>query len=160
MTPWTDDELRLYELALAQAERGTNQQQSVLDHLRTRAVGLIAIGSGVATFVGVQADVGSGNLGNAGKAGLALYLVSVLLAAFVLLPRRDWKFQHDAKRIIQQFDEPPRPGEYAETVRNLALRTEEHRKKNKDKLATLTYAYAAGVVLLGVQVVLWVVEAR
>ncbi|HEV8115077.1 MAG TPA: hypothetical protein VGP53_02480, partial [Acidimicrobiales bacterium] len=51
-----DDREQLHKLALDEAERAVTQQQAVLEQVRTRAVGLIAVGSGVAAFVGVRAE--------------------------------------------------------------------------------------------------------
>lgn len=159
--PAERDKERLYELALAEAERAIVQQQAVLEQLRSRAVGLVAVGSGVATFVGVQA-ARSGPSGwwlaasvVAYAAGLGLYLWGVWLAARVLMPQKGWKFSVDAHQIVAAGDSMANPGEYSAYVRRLARWTQDDRNVNQPKLNALTDLYAQSIKLLGGQVGCW-----
>lgn len=159
----TYDREQLHKLALDQAERGVGQQQVVLEQLRTRAVGLVAVGSAVATFVGVR--TGGATLHGFGLfaylAGLTAYVGALSAAAYVLWPRA-WVFSNDSKKIILDADDVEDAqivGEYGRYLRDLALWTEQHRKENKAGLDCLMKVYSVSVILLGLQVGCWLLVA-
>ena len=157
-----DDKERLYRLALDEAERAIVQQQAALEQLRTRAVALVAVGSGVATFVGVRTDRDLRGLNLLGYgSGVAAYVCSVGLAIWILWPRRNWVFSMDANVIVTSVDaKPDTRGEYSDYVRKMARWTWGHREENQAKLRRLMTLYTWSLGLLGLQVLCWLVAAR
>lgn len=155
------DREQIHKLALDEAERGVAQQQTVLEQIRTRAVGLVAVGSGVATFVGVRVTGLEGFSLAVYLFGVATYAGTLAMAAYLLWPRT-WVFSNDASKIIADVDDVDDiglPGEFGRYVRDLALFTEGHRKRNKAQLDCLMKVYSASIVLLGAEVGCWLLVA-
>ena len=101
-----------YELSLRALER----QERTLDELRSRTGLLLAAASLSASFLGARAaDAGSGWLT---AAALTMFVVSIMLAAYVLFPEQRFVFSLRGSALIEF--EADDPGGLAETYRRLA----------------------------------------
>lgn len=143
-----------YEVAYQEAIRGLSQQASVLDSLHTRA-GLLLTAANVVTALFAVEAITDRSITPGGGVAIALYLLSMGLAIYVLLPRTVWVFAWDAQKVtgIIEGDEEPN---LAELHRMMAWRSERAWRGNAEHLRRLFNAFKYGCVALGGEVVLWV----
>jgi hypothetical protein len=135
-----------------------DRQAASLDSLRSRALAMLSVSALVAGFFGSQLPSGhqSARVILAVVAALVFFAVTVGLALVVLIPKRDaWHFAHflgpwfakiDAKNLTP-----------IDVTFRLAQHFEGYRIENKTKLERLYRCLSAICILVGLQVVVWVV---
>jgi hypothetical protein len=92
----------LAELAFEQSQRRLDKQERVLEELRARTAILLAASSLAASFLGNEAFGGSGWDALA-VAAAAAFLVTMLSAVYVLLPRKRFVFSLIGSAVFEQF---------------------------------------------------------
>jgi hypothetical protein len=92
----------LAELAFEQSQRRLDKQERVLEELRARTAVLLAASSLAASFLGTEAFDSSGWDALAVTAGVA-FLVTMLAAVYVLLPRKSFVFSLIGSAVYEQF---------------------------------------------------------
>jgi len=92
----------LAELAFEQSQRRLDKQEGVLEELRARTAILLAASSLAASFLGKEAFQGSGWDPLAVLAGAA-FLVTMLSAVYVLLPRKRFVFSVIGSAMYEQL---------------------------------------------------------
>ena len=146
----------VYELVYEEARRGLDLQRASLDALHTRAGTLLAAAALTTTFLGGQALRDSGGPTCLEWLAIAAFVGVAVLTILVLLP---WKFQWalPASDLVNNYvDADPQP-ETNEVLRDFALFHGESKIDNKTTLETLQWCFRIAAVLLGCEVVLWLI---
>jgi hypothetical protein len=92
----------LAELAFEQSQKRLDKQERVVEELRARSAVLLAASSLAASFLGNQAFGGSG-WDLTAVAAAAAFLVTMLAAVYVLLPRKRFVFALIGSAVYEQF---------------------------------------------------------
>jgi hypothetical protein len=92
----------LAELAFEQSQKRLDKQERVLEELRARTAVLLAASSLAASFLGNEAFGGSGWDATAVVAAAA-FLVTMLAAVYVLLPRKRFIFSLIGSAVYEHF---------------------------------------------------------
>jgi hypothetical protein len=147
----------LEETLLAQAQRQFDQHVANLESLRNRAVSVLGIGGVVAgLFVG-RLDA---SLNGYSWAALALFLVTVLCAVFVVVPRGGPVLSEDLRSSFdwyRAYGSQPRAVDVY--LVGIAANLNRDNALNRRTLRAVTVVFAAECTLLGVQMLLWVLGA-
>jgi hypothetical protein len=138
-------------LALELARSAIKDQTDRLIDLRSRAGTLLAAASIAGTFSG---GVTRGALGAVAYAALVAYVLCVGACIYVLLPHQ-LSTEFRGTILVSAASEAGATDE--ETFEAVAGWLEVVRGENAEKVDDLTRWYAAAAVLLGVEVVLWIV---
>lgn len=144
-----------YALAYQESVRGLTQQAGVLDNLRTRAGLLITAANVVTAFLAAQAITNRPGIGPGGTLAIAAFLVTMGLALYILLPKGEWNFAFDAKKLVTMI-EGDRYSSIGALHRRLAELNEDSQTDNARKLDAMFVAFRLGCVALTVEVLLWV----
>jgi len=154
-----EDQGDLYQLAYDEATRAVEQQAAALDNLRSRVGTFLAVVSLSTSFLGGIALQGKAPVGRLSWAAIGVFLLAVGLALFLLVPtgRRRWVFSMNAKTIVEEYAEGEHPRDLATAHRYLALYLQGHFDRNAERLDRLYWLFTAASVLLGAEVVLWLV---
>jgi hypothetical protein len=147
----------LEETLLAQAQRQFDQQVANLESLRNRAVSVLGIGGVVAgLFVG-RLDA---RLNGYSWAALALFLLTVLCAVFVVVPRGGPVLSEDLRSAFDWYQTYGRAPQATEAyLIGTATNLNRDNVLNRRTLRAVTTVFATECVLLGVQMLLWVLGA-
>lgn len=146
-----------YELAFSEARRALEDQERVVNELRTRAGVLIAAAAMSTSFFG-GAAIADRTLGVTGWIGVLSFVLLGGTVVSVLWPRQDWTFTVDAEDFIAEYLEPldADPLDLVGIHRDLALHMARSHKDNREQLRRLLAALRAGVLLLVAEVLAWV----
>lgn len=135
----------LAELAFEQSQRRLDKQERVLEELRARTAILLAASSLAASFLGREAFGDSGWDALAVAAGVS-FLVTMLAAVYVLLPRRRFVFSLIGSALYEQFYDL----EQQEVHRRLAYDLDRFWEENDLEIARLRWGVqlaAAGLIV-------------
>jgi hypothetical protein len=146
-----------YELLLTEAVRQLDAQLRDLDQLRTRASWLISACAVSTSFLGAGV-VRVGSLD--GLAGLAIVMFCAALGIAL------WAMAGPVSRVPAGFSPDAIEREWIEVrgldedqIRlNLALQIEQAVKQNEDKLDTRRRGLTISAVMLGLEIVVWLLE--
>jgi len=152
-----EDRDAVYQLAFEEARQAVAQQVGALDDLRGRAGTLLAVASLSTSFLGGIALQDKALEGWLSWAAIGAFLGVVAVTLALLVPRPRWVFGTSAKVIIGQYAEGEHPRDLATTHRFLALHLEGHEDRNAKRLNRLYLLFTAASVLLGGEVLLWLV---
>ncbi len=158
MSGW-DEDPRL-ALVYDEAARTLEQQQAVVESIRVRA-GILLSAAAVATsfLAGVALDERRGLTGWSAWGATGSFLVVGGLCLAILWPRRRWTFRPNAKKLIRDYiDAEDIPATLTEMQRDLAIHMENWATTNSWKMRWLFYYFQAACLLLGVEVLLWIVD--
>lgn len=147
-----------YALAYDEAKRALDAQEAVVNELRSRASVLLASAAVTTSFFGARA-LSEGNPDVwAWIALISFVLVSVAVLA-ILWPQRDWVFTLNATTFIETYVEDPAGAlEISAIHRDLELHMSASYVANAVQLGRLFIAFRAGVVLLAVGSIAWLVN--
>jgi hypothetical protein len=135
----------LAELAFEQSQRRLDKQERVLEELRARTAILLAASSLAASFLGKEAFDRSGWDVLTVVAGAA-FLVTMLAAVYVLLPRKRFIFSLIGSAVYERFYDFERP----EIHRRLAYDLDRFWEENDLEIARLRRGVqlaAAGLIV-------------
>ncbi|SRR6266566_5518917 len=152
-----EDRDAIYQLAYEEARRRLGEQVGELDNLRTRAGTLLAVVLLSTSFLGGVVLQGKTPHDWLSWVAIAAFLGAVAIILVLLAPRRDWVFGNSAKTIIEDYAEGQPPRDLATTHRHLALYLEKNEDKNASRLDCLYWLFTAASVLLGGEILLWLV---
>ena len=143
-------------LAYNEALRGVTQQQAVLDGIRARASALLGIAAVSASFLGGVAFKDAGPRGLSWIPIVAFVAVGVL-AIWILLPVRGWKFSFDVNILVTDYVEGSSPAKLDEMYRDLALHLGRHYTTNEQRLTRLFLKFKLASAILVFEVVCWLI---
>jgi hypothetical protein len=152
-----EDQAAIYQLAFEEARRRIGEQVSELDNLRTRAGTLLAVISLSTSFLGGIVLQDKPPHGWLSWAAIGTFLSAVVITLVLLVPRRRWVFGMSATVIIEGYAEGEHPRDLATTHRWLALYLEGREDENTRRLDVLYWLFTAASVLLGAEILLWLV---
>jgi hypothetical protein len=146
----------LAQLAFVQSQRRLDKQERLLEELRARTAIVLAASSLAASFLGNEAFGGSGSWAIAAVAGVA-FLVTILAAVYVLLPRKRFIFALIGSALYEQLYDL----EQAEVHRRLAYDLDRFWEENDLEIASLRRGVqlAAGGLLVEVLALIALVAA-
>ena len=150
-----EDRDAIYQLAYDEAKQAVAQQVGALDNLRTRAGTLLAVASLSTSFLGGIVLQDKAPEGWLSWAAIGAFLGAVAITLVLLVPRPRWLFSTSTKVIIEQYAEGEHPRDLATAHRHLALHLEGHEDRNARRLNRLYGLFIAASVLLGGEVLLW-----
>lgn len=144
-------------VAYEQSLRALDHQVGVLDETRARTGILLAAASIVTSFLGSAA------LGQSGVDVLAILAVLAFLAAvglclWVLVPRRDWRFNLGATMLLEDWADEPRSGDVAAMQGFIATRIEANWRHNRGRIDGLQRLFASAVGFLAIEILLWTIK--
>jgi hypothetical protein len=144
------------KLVYDEAVRGWSLQSSVLDELRSRTGVLLAAASVAAALLGSADLEKHQEFTVIGLFALGAFILVVLGCLWVLWPKGDWTFSHDARSTLDAYlgDDSGLNDMYE----NLAIKTEEYRDENDRKLSTQFCAFRVASFALGASIVLWLID--
>lgn len=137
-----------FSLALEEARRALDQQQTDLNSLRDRAGNLFQFGALSAGFIGAVALRGDAEITLWTRAGVIAFAVLAVLLVYVLKPRT-FTFTNDATVMLDHTDWD-RPND--EIAEHLARHLEKHNQRNAKRIKKMMKGYTAGMVALLVEV--------
>jgi hypothetical protein len=152
-----EDRDAIYQLAYDEAKQAVAQQVGALDNLRGRAGTLLAVASLSTSFLGGIVLQGKAPHEWLSWAAIGAFLGAVAITLVLLVPRPGWVFGTSAKVIIEDYAEGEHPQDLAATHRRLALYLEGHEDSNAKRLRRLYWLFVAASVLLGGEILLWLV---
>lgn len=143
-----------WELVFSEALRALSFQQSTLDNLRSRATLLTAGAALVSSALGAPSL--SGNRWGAASIVAITALGGVLIAVGIICaPLWRWRFVASAGQLTKAVE----LGFSADTIRrNLAGDFESWLDRNERKLRWLQWYFTAGLALLLVEMVAWLIQ--
>jgi len=133
------------------------QQAAALDNLRSRAGTLLAVVSLSTSFLGGIVLQDKDPEGWLTWAAIGTFLCAVALMLVLLIPTRHWVFSMSAKVIVEQYAEGEYPRDVSTAHRYLALYLQDHFDRNGKRLNRLYWLFIVASVLLGGEVLLWLV---
>lgn len=142
-----------YQLAWETTLRTVDEQRITLTEVRQRANGLLTAALGTGGVITSLVLTGNADDVTAlGYAGIALIAMACLIVfgctAFIWYSKKDWVFNLDAKRMVDDIDEGKTT---ADNIRkNQSKRMNTHIRNNRDKLNCLMRAFnvSLGIMLL------------
>jgi hypothetical protein len=146
------------ELIYAAAVRSVERQEQALDEIRSRVGVLLGAASVVVSFLGTRSVVSGHPIGAAGKVGGAAFVGVAVIAALTLAPWPGWSFGFDPWKLHRAQVRAPRSVEAASMAMTIGLG--KARKANANKLRWFYRGLVFGILLLGVEVVAWLIEVR
>lgn len=158
---YTEGDPRL-RLVWEESFRAVERQHDGLDGLHSRAAALLGAASIAAGFLGATA------LGEAQKftaamwVGAGAFAVIGVLAAWILLPRKGWKFHRQAEVLMSGYIDHETPADIDEMHRELAKHLESDYKANDGKLTWLYWWLSVSCLALAVEILafLWDLRGR
>ena len=140
-----------YELSLRRLDR----QENALSELRARTGTLLAASAVAASVLGTHA-LDRSHLRETAILGIGSFVVSILSAAFVLLPKQDLVFSISGSVLVEaeQSDE----GGIGETYRRLSFWIDGFAEANDIRLQAIIRAYKIATLALVFEVILWSIE--
>jgi hypothetical protein len=143
----------LSQLSYEAAVRALDLQERGVEQLRARTGTLLAASSLTASFLGAQTIQHTGGLGTLGSLALISLAASIVLCAYVLLPKRGFVFSLNAPRMYETLFEI---GDDEEEVRRrLIYWLEDYWKANQVKIEDLGQYFFGAAVALTLQLVFW-----
>ena len=148
----------MYELAYQEAKRALEDQAHTVTEVRSRAGQLIAAAAITTSFFGAQAITGH-HLHPASWVAIVCFIALSLAVLVILWPRDDWEFAVSPADLIATYIEPTEesPVDLPAIHRDLALHMNKSILRNRHQLLLAFRAFRTGSVLLGAEVVAWVV---
>jgi hypothetical protein len=142
----------LYQLAYQLSLRSLDQQEGVLNELRSRTGTLLAASSLVASFLGARAAA-HGRLTWLAILGLVVFGLSLLASGYILLPRPKMIFALRGSVLLEE--EFGISGGLPETHRRLAYWLEGYHGNNQDVIDRMFDAFVLAAVAVFAEVVIW-----
>ena len=148
----------MYELAYQEAKRALEDQQNAVTEVRSRAGQLIAAAAITTSFFGAQA-ITAHHLHPASWIAIICFIALSLAVLVILWPRDDWEFSVSPADLIATYIErtDDLSPDLATIHRDLALHMNKSMLRNRHQLGLAFRAFRIGAVLLGAEVVAWVV---
>lgn len=145
-------------LIYQESVRALDQQQTVLDGLRTRAGVLIAAASVTTTFLSSQAAGSDGSWSCWGWSAVGCFVGVGLFSIAVLLPRRKWIFTHDVDELFDRYDNNPEWATLPGMHRRMADINRSSWTDNDDKLNRMHVAFSVACIFLIAEVGFWLID--
>lgn len=161
-------------LAYQEAVRRITEQRSRLDSVRTRAATLLSAASIVTSFLGAEAlkdptskpGVGSAadrTLQCAELIAIGAFVGVCIVCLWILLPKRKgWTFGFKPAKLIKDYVDRPASSDdtsdLKQVQRNLALWLGKYHDQNEPALELRFTLLQVGALLIGIEVVAWIVD--
>jgi hypothetical protein len=139
-----------------EAVRGWSLQSSVLDELRSRTGVLLAAASVAVALLGSSDISKHEGFTTLGWFAIGAFGVTLGLCLYVLFPTRGWIFTHKVDSAITGYVGDGRSLD--DTREGLAIKAEEYRDKNDEKLRCMFLAFQGASLALGASIVLWLID--
>jgi hypothetical protein len=152
----TDDGDPRIKIAYDESVRGWALQSSVLDEIRSRTGVLLAATSVSSALLGSADLTRHDTFSVISICALVVFSVSVGLCVYVLWPTADWTFTHDSQLLLDAYVRDGRTLDYMRE--NLALKADEYRDANEEKIKQQFSAFRWASVALGLTIVLWLID--
>jgi hypothetical protein len=150
-----DDVGGLYGISYELSLRALNQQEGVLNELRTRTGTLLAASSFVASFLGARAAIADA-FSWLTVLGLAAFAITILGGLYVLIPRGGLIFALRGTVLLEaEFGEP---GGLPEVHRRLTYWLEGFRDDNQRIIDRLFRAFSVAALAVLAEVILWATQ--
>jgi hypothetical protein len=150
-----DDVASLYGISYELSLRALNQQEGVLNELRTRTGTLLAASSFVASFLGARAAIADA-FSWLTVLGLAAFAITILGGLYVLIPRGGLIFALRGTVLLEaEFGEP---GGLPEVHRRLTYWLEGFRDDNQRIIDRLFRAFSVAALAVLAEVILWATQ--
>jgi hypothetical protein len=155
-------------LAYEAAASAVRDQRDRLGDLRSRGGTLLAAAAIVTSFLGAEAlrDTRTAASGEQVPqralemweyVGIGCFIGLAVMTTLILLPWRGWQTRLGAEKLVADYVDRE-DVDVARMQRNLALHLDAHHRQNKGKLAALFWLFRIAAVLLGVEVVAWMID--
>jgi hypothetical protein len=144
-------------LLYAEAVRALDDQQSIVESIRVRA-GILLSAAAVATSFLAGVAVRKGGLTGWGGLATACFIGLGALCFMILWPTREWKFRANSKKLARDYIDSDPPASLSEMQRDLALHMENWAQANSWKMRWLFFYFQAAVLLLGLNVLFWIMD--
>jgi hypothetical protein len=144
-------------LLYAEGVRALDDQQSVVESIRVRA-GILLSAASVATSFLAGVAVGRKGLSFWGWLATTCFVGVGVLSFMILWPKREWTFRANIKKLVRDYVDGDAPASLAEMHRDLALHMENWAEANSWKMRWLFIYFQVAVLLLGFEVVLWIID--
>lgn len=146
------------DLIYRESTRALEQQQSVLDNLRTRIGVLVAAASITTSFLGGRAMAGSSAFGCWGWAAIGCFAGVGLLTLLVLRPQPGWFYSHNVDKFLDRYDNHEEWATLAGMQRRLADANQSNWEDNRDKLRRMQREFSLACGLLVAEVGFWLID--
>lgn len=153
----TDKRDERYALAWSEALRSIQQQQALLESIRSRTATLISAAAISTSFLGGVA-FDDRRVGPPGLVAVVLFAVASGLYVWILLPRPGWKWVNTPQQLMDKYVEAENPCSIDEMHRDLALHLGKNHEENRNKLTWLMAQYSVASIFLAAEIVAWLVE--
>lgn len=156
----TPDDPRL-KFVWEEALRALEFQIASLNEIRGRSVALLSVAS-AAAFIGTVGLTAEASLRWTTWLGIGAFAAIGMGGAFVLFPRRRWKFYRKADELLDGYVESEDPASMDEMHRDLAVHLRTDYAANEKKLRWLYRCLSVSCLLLVVEIVafLWDLRSR
>lgn len=139
-----------------EAVRAWSLQSSVLDELRSRTGVLLAAASVAVALLGSSDISKHEGFTILGWFAIGAFGMTLVLCLYVLFPTNGWTFTHDAKLALKGYVEAEL--NLDDTREGLAIKADEYRNENDEKLRSMFLAFQGASLALGVSIVLWLID--
>ena len=141
-----------YEIAFEVARRGLDNQERRVDELRSRSGTLVAAEAIATSFLGSEV-LKSRDVDLIALLGFVFFLFSMVSTIWVLLPKKDWRFDSSPTTLIENWFEIGDPPTEREVWRKLALEWEGFWVGNQEKLDGLYWMFAWACFCLSLEII-------
>jgi hypothetical protein len=152
------DEDARFELLYSEAVRTLEQQQALVESVRARTGILLSAASIVTSFFAGIALAGGKRLDAPTWAAAFCFVAAGALCLAILWPEWSWTFRFNPKKLVRDYIEADPPATLDEMRLDLSLHVENWAEKNGIKMRWLFRCFEAASILLGAEVVLWMVD--
>jgi hypothetical protein len=147
----------VYKLAFDEALRSIGDQRHTLETVRARGGILLSAASVVTSFLGGQA-LADGDLGVAGWLAIASFGGVGLFALAMLLLKGRLSFHVSPTQLIVGYIEGESTPPLADIYRDLSINFENGVESNSEFIRRLDAIFAAGALMLMVELICWIIE--
>ena len=155
--PSDADIAAVYKLAFDEALRSIGDQRNTLESVRARGGILLSAASVVTSFLGGQ-TLADGDLGVAGWLAIASFGGVGFVALALLLLKGRLSFHLSPTQLIVGYIEGESALSLTDIYRDLSIHFENGVNTNSEFIRRLDAIFAAGALVLTVELICWIIE--
>jgi hypothetical protein len=148
-----------YRLVYEEARRAIGRQEQSLDEFRSRVGSTLAATVIATAFFGTIA-IGQGPVHGWEWWAISLFIATLLIQIFLLVPLGGWRFRFAATAMIRDYVEDDPPATIDQMYRDLALHLDSDFRGNAGRLTWMWWTFTGACSLLGVELLLWLLALR